>query len=232
MSVSPEVEQRIDGLRRRLQTDPASIAFAQLAEELRRAGQIQESIEICRAGLSIHPTYLSARVTLGRALLEVNDLDNAQIEMERVLSAAADNLAAIRALGDIHRRRGALEASLERYQFALDLAPNDPDLEDAVDALGRELAARAAAATAAAQLALPGRELLPQAELPEPEPADPERPLKGTLAIDLPAIEMPVAVSFVSEPDESDDERLARTLVAELENWLDAIHVARAVGRA
>jgi tetratricopeptide (TPR) repeat protein len=233
-------EQRIDGLRRRLRTDPASIAFAQLAEELRRAGQIQESIETCRAGLSIHPTYLSARVTLGRALLETNDLENAQIEMERVLSAAADNLAAIRALGDIHRRRGALEASLQRYQVALDLAPNDPDLEDTVAALRRELAAKAAAT--AAESAVTAPELPPQPDLAEPtrvEPALPESELAGaafppedSLEMDLPALEAPLAVSFVSEPDDSDDERLARTLVAELENWLDAINVARAVGRA
>jgi len=233
---------RIDGLRRRLQTDPASIAFAQLAEELRRAGQIQESIEICRAGLSIHPTYLSARVTLGRALLEANDLDNAQVEMERVLLSAADNLAAIRALADIHRRRGALQASLDRYRLALDLAPNDPDLEDVVDALGRELAARAAAA--AAEPAPTEPELPPQPQLHEPtllESNLPEADLSGLAlptddlpAFDLPAIGTPVAVSFVSEPDDSEDEddRLARALVSELENWLDAINVARAVGRA
>jgi len=53
--------QRIEDLRRRVQKDPASIAFAQLAEECRRAGQHQESVDVCRAGLAIHPAYLSAR---------------------------------------------------------------------------------------------------------------------------------------------------------------------------
>ena len=47
--------QRIDDLRRRVQKDPASIAFAQLAEECRRAEQYEESVEVCRAGLAIHP---------------------------------------------------------------------------------------------------------------------------------------------------------------------------------
>ena len=79
---------RIEDLRRRVQRDPASIAFAQLAEEYRRAGQPQESIEACRAGLSLHPGYLSARVTLGRALLEVGELDEAQHELELVLKSA------------------------------------------------------------------------------------------------------------------------------------------------
>ena len=57
---------RIDELRRRVQKDPASLAFAQLAEEYRRAGQFAEAVQICQTGLAIHPGYLSARVTLGK----------------------------------------------------------------------------------------------------------------------------------------------------------------------
>ena len=62
---------RIEELRRRIQKDPASIAFAQLAEEHRRAGEFEEAVRVCRAGLAQHPAYLSARITLGRALLEM-----------------------------------------------------------------------------------------------------------------------------------------------------------------
>jgi tetratricopeptide (TPR) repeat protein len=96
--------QRLDDLRRRVQRDPASIAFAQLAEELRRAGRFRESIATCRAGLANHPAYVSARVTLGRALIDVNQLEPARIELERVLEQAPDNLAAIHGLGEIARR--------------------------------------------------------------------------------------------------------------------------------
>src|SRR5215217_7730864 len=97
---------RIDDLRRRVQKDPASIAFAQLAEELRRSGQLQEAVDTCRSGLAIHPSYLSARVTLGRALLELNQCDDAAAELGVVLKSAPENLAAIRAMGEIHHRRG------------------------------------------------------------------------------------------------------------------------------
>ena len=54
------------------------MAFAQLAEECRRAGANDEAVGICRAGLAHHPDYLSARVTLGRALIELGRLDEAQ----------------------------------------------------------------------------------------------------------------------------------------------------------
>ena len=82
---------RIEDLRRRIQKDPTSIAFAQLAEEYRRAGQIKEAVDVCRAGLDIHPGYLSARVTLGRALIELDQRDEAQTELELVLASAPEN---------------------------------------------------------------------------------------------------------------------------------------------
>jgi tetratricopeptide (TPR) repeat protein len=97
---------RIDELRRRVQKDPTSIAFAQLAEEYRRIGDYQEAVNVCRAGLIRHPAFLSARVTLGRALMELGQLNDAHAELQTVLDLAPDNLGAIRVLAEIHQRRG------------------------------------------------------------------------------------------------------------------------------
>jgi predicted Zn-dependent protease len=96
---------RIEDLRRRIDKDPASILFAQLAEELRRAGRCQEAVDICRAGLSHHPTYVSARVTLGRSLLDLDQLDDAERELGAVQKVAPDNLTALRALALLAERR-------------------------------------------------------------------------------------------------------------------------------
>ena len=134
---------RIADLRRRIQNDPASIAFAQLAEELRRAGAYQEAIDTCHAGLSLHPGYLSARVTLGRALLELERVHDAQEEFERVLSSAPENLAAIRGLADIHHSQGAMTDALKYYRAALALARNDPDLQHTVDTIAAQIDAAA-----------------------------------------------------------------------------------------
>jgi tetratricopeptide (TPR) repeat protein len=100
--------QRLEELKRRVQRDPASISFAALAEEYRRLGRLEEAVEACRSGLQRHPAYVSARVTLGRALMEMGDYEGATAELEQVLRVAPENLAAIRALADIHRRRGEL----------------------------------------------------------------------------------------------------------------------------
>jgi tetratricopeptide (TPR) repeat protein len=91
-------DSRIADLERRVDNDPASIAFAQLAEEYRRAGRFDDAVRVCRAGLERHPAYPSAQLTLGRALLAQGHLDEALKELLAVASEAPDNVAAIRAL--------------------------------------------------------------------------------------------------------------------------------------
>src|SRR3989442_4211036 len=66
--------------------------FAQLAEELRKEGELAEAIRVSRTGLSVHPNYPSARMTLGRALFDSGDLPAARAEFEAVLRGAPDNI--------------------------------------------------------------------------------------------------------------------------------------------
>ena len=129
MSDSP----RIDELRRRIQADPASVVFAQLAEECRRAGNNDEAVAICRAGLVHHPNYVTARVTLGRALIELDQLDDAFNELASVLDAAPGNLAAIRGLAEIYQRRGMMSEALVHYRRALQLAQHDTGLSETIE---------------------------------------------------------------------------------------------------
>ena len=219
---------RIDDLRRRVQKDPASIAFAQLAEECRRAGEYQEAVETCRAGLEIHPGYLSARVTLGRSLLELGQLDDAKSELSRVLDGAPDNLAAIRGLAEIHFRRGELPEALAQYRKALVLAPNDPDLEETVIDLSKQVEPAAAAESSGLTMAHMHEELQRRAVPPTIAPLErihesvPAPPVEETIA-STDAADTQVGDMFTSAVDD----RATRT-VAALEHWLDAIHVTRA----
>lgn len=113
---------RIEELKRRVHLDPASIAFAALAEEYRRAGRFEEAIATCAIGLQRHPSYLSAHVTLGRALIEVGRYEEAAEELQYVLRLAPENLAAIRGLADIHTRRGD-DAPTQPYPAAVEPTP-------------------------------------------------------------------------------------------------------------
>ena len=92
---------KLEQLRRRVEANPASIAFATLADEYRRAGMLDEAIATCQAGLRRHPAYVSARVTLGTALIEAGRFDEARAELETVLRTVPENLAAIRGLATI-----------------------------------------------------------------------------------------------------------------------------------
>jgi tetratricopeptide (TPR) repeat protein len=285
---------RIEDLRRRIQKDPASIAFAQLAEEYRRAGEFAEAIAVCRAGLALHPGYLSARVTLGRALIEVGQDEDAQRELEVVVKGAPENLAAIRGLAGIHHRRGALVEALTHYRAALNLAHNDPDLEETVSDLTRQLTPQKVAGPSDGlsldlmeeELAVssssphpaleetvneltyqltprqepelsdelsfdqmqeelsvssvsppPGDSPTPDSEgVPEAPPADPpiaaavqQRELQPIIAPPpVPALPAPPPAAQVTDAAANREQARAIQTLAALEQWLAAIHVARA----
>ena len=176
---------RIESLRRRVQQDPSSIAFAQLAEEYRRAGELQEAVDTARGGLKIHPAYHSARVTLGRALVELRKFEDAQRELEQVLKSAPENLAAIKALAEAHHRQGSLVEALAQYRAALVIARHDPDIEQTVRELTRKV------------------------------------------DVETPPVSVSAQAEQVSEESAEVSSRALAT-VAALEQWLHAVHVARA----
>ena len=132
---------RLEELKRRVDADPASIAFASLAEEYRRAARFEEAVEASRAGLRFHPTYVSARVTLGRSLMELGLYDQAERELHVVARSTPDNLAARRALGDLYWRQGDPGRALEQLRLASGLAPGDGELAEMVRELELEVAA-------------------------------------------------------------------------------------------
>lgn len=133
---------RILDLQRRVRQDPASLAFAPLAEEYRRAGRLDDAIRTCRTGLAVHPGYVSARATLGRALLDQGDLDAAFTELTAVLESAPEHLGALRGVADILHRRGELEAALDRFRLALALARDDQELAARIAEIESVLGAR------------------------------------------------------------------------------------------
>jgi hypothetical protein len=93
-AVPPSVSSRVEELRKRLEKDPGSRLFAQLAEELRKEGELEEAVAVCRTGLEKHPNYPSARITLARTLMDSGDVTAARTELEAVLQGAPDNILA------------------------------------------------------------------------------------------------------------------------------------------
>lgn len=212
---------RLDELRRRIHRDPASIVFAQLAEECRRAGQYDEAVAVCRAGLEFHPGYLSARVTLGRVLIELNVLDAARDELEVVLKSAPENIAAIRGLAEILHRQGSFAQALTQYRAALTLVRNDPELQRIVAELERHVESSPALESADGM----SFERAQSEVLAHPPPP---ATWAATPAVGPSALERGEAAEY---PEGGGARGQALRVIAVLEQWLDAIHVARAQPR-
>ncbi len=135
---------RLDELKKRIEREPESRLFAQLAEELRRAGELAEAIAVARKGLDKHPSYVSARITLGRALLDSGDLNGAVGEFGEVVRIAPDNIIGCRSLGDCLERQGDLASAVEWYRETLRIAPGDASSLAKVEELSQRLATVAA----------------------------------------------------------------------------------------
>jgi tetratricopeptide (TPR) repeat protein len=135
---------RLDELKKRIEREPESRLFAQLAEELRRAGDLAEAIAVARRGLERHPTYVSARITLGRALLDSGDVNTAVTEFGEVVRIAPDNIIACRSLGDGLERLGDVAGALAWYRETLRIAPGDVSSQGKVEELSRRGAGRMA----------------------------------------------------------------------------------------
>jgi tetratricopeptide (TPR) repeat protein len=116
---------RIEDLRKRIEKDPGSRLFAQLAEELRKDGELEDAIRVAREGLRSHPNYPSARMTLGRALLDTGDWAAARTEFELVLKSAPDNILASRYLAECLESLGERDAAIARYKSTLAMAPGE-----------------------------------------------------------------------------------------------------------
>jgi hypothetical protein len=115
----------LDELRRRIGHGTTPVAFAALAEEHRRAGRLDEAVAVCREGLARYPTYASARVTLGRALLDLGDTSGALEELQEAVAQAPANHPAARAR-EVVRMRMADEPPPATPPVATTSTPDAP----------------------------------------------------------------------------------------------------------
>jgi tetratricopeptide (TPR) repeat protein len=128
---------RLEELRVRWEKERSSRAFLPLAEEYRRLGRLADAERVCREGLQRHPHYHSARVLLGRTLLELDHLEEAAEEFKAVLEAEPQNLLAGRLLAGIHRNQGRWSEALETFRRLQAFYPDDADVRAQVYQLER-----------------------------------------------------------------------------------------------
>ena len=104
--------KKIVELENKYKNDPDSRIFAQLAEEYRKAGLFEKSIEVCIGGLKKHENYATALVTLGHVYIETKQWDEACRELEKAIELAPENILANKLLGIALENQGKREEAL------------------------------------------------------------------------------------------------------------------------
>src|SRR5215207_6136909 len=96
---------RIDELRKKFDEHPRRY-FAPLANEYRKAGDLEQAIFICQEYLPQQPGHMSGHIVYGQALFETGRHDEARGVFETALALDPENLIALQHLGDIARLGG------------------------------------------------------------------------------------------------------------------------------
>jgi tetratricopeptide (TPR) repeat protein len=109
----------------RLARDPASLAFAQLADLYRKAGRMPEAIALCRQGLTRYPQYTTARLILAKAWLAEGRLDEAGAEIRTALEQSPKDVQCLRLAAEVERRRGNVDGAADCLERVVKLDPGD-----------------------------------------------------------------------------------------------------------
>jgi tetratricopeptide (TPR) repeat protein len=131
---------RIDELKKRYEENPRRF-FAPLANEYRKAGDLDAAIALCQEHLADQPGNMNGHVVYGQALFEAARFDEAQATFETALALDPENLIALRHLGDMARTSGDRLKAREWYSRVLDADPRNEEILGFLREIDESLAA-------------------------------------------------------------------------------------------
>jgi tetratricopeptide (TPR) repeat protein len=122
----------------RLARDPASLAFAPLADAYRKVGRTREAINLCREGLGRFPHYTTARLILAKAHLDDGNAEAALSELGVILQSAPKDTQAHRLAAEIHRKAGRWEEARQHLERVVKLDAGDRESRLLLETLAGE----------------------------------------------------------------------------------------------
>jgi tetratricopeptide (TPR) repeat protein len=152
------VSDDIRTLTARVADEPTSLAFLELAEALRRRGQLEAAGKVARGGLSRYPGLADAHDLLARILSDQGELAGAFDAWADALRLDPMRTSALKGIAFLYFRAGDAAAAIEHLQRAAEVDPDDISIVQALARVRRE--SRAA----------------PGAPTPEPALEDPPAP--------------------------------------------------------
>jgi tetratricopeptide (TPR) repeat protein len=141
MADDPALVTAIKRQEERLQRDPASLAFAQLADLYRKVGRVSEAIALCRRGLERYPHYTTARLILAKALVDDGQPEQGLAELTAILEISPKDLQSHRLAAEVLCRLGRIDGAVEHLQAIVRLDTGDREARALLSLLNADPAA-------------------------------------------------------------------------------------------
>ena len=116
----------------RLAEEPASLAFLELAEALRRRGQLDAAGKVARGGLSRYPGLADAHDLMARILSDQGDLAGAFDAWADALRLDPMRTGALKGIAFLYFRAGDAAAAIDHLQRAAEADPDDETIAQAL----------------------------------------------------------------------------------------------------
>lgn len=133
-ALSPEVMKLMD----KIAGNPTSRLFVPLAEEYLKADMLDEAILVLADGIKNHPTYVAARVMLGKIYLQKKQIAEAKNEFEQVIAVNPENILAGKRLAAIYQSEGELQKAIDACKKILMIDPSDKETKLLFSSLEKE----------------------------------------------------------------------------------------------
>ncbi len=112
-------------LRQKIQSYPNMILYARLATLYKDDGQIEASIQVCRAAISMFPYYGGTYLVLGEICTESGDFAGARVHLEKAVELDKYNYTALKLLAQVYMQLKMPDLSARRLEEILYFAPGD-----------------------------------------------------------------------------------------------------------
>lgn len=135
MNSKIEIDKFLNEYLKIYQENPRSRVFAPLAEAYRKSNLIDEAIEICIEGLSIHPNFTSGIVALARSYFDKKMYEECINQLKNAISQAPDNYLAQKLLAESYFIIKDYQNSIKTYKVLSFLNPKSSSLKNKISEL-------------------------------------------------------------------------------------------------
>lgn len=117
----------------------AHAALSNALAAIYSGGDRNQAIELMLEIVTENPNNMYAQETLGGVLMETGRFDEAQILFEGLVARGKERFPFLASLGWLHARQGNLKESVRYYERAMELRPEEAQLEKQLDQVRKRL---------------------------------------------------------------------------------------------